>query len=492
MTGPSARGHVPRLVGKAPVMPENRRDLGSSGDGASHQGRDAARAFNKGANASKSPRDPLTQQRVRLRDAGFAPIPVSGKIPAVSEWQQKTGVPDDEMETWEPHKGTGLLTRLMPALDVDIYNPEAAKAVEELVRKRFEGRGKVLVRIGNEPKFAIPFRTSTPFKKITATLIPPEDDLTGPCLMRDGSPRPMDQRIELMCDGQQLVAFGVHPETRKPYKWTGGEPGEIRHDELPEITEGEARDLVEDVAQLLCDKFGYTRKQSATRPEGATRAPNEKLAADDITELAAAVEAIPNNIPGWEDWNRVMMAIWAATGGNEEGFEIADRWCAKWEGYDANETRRRWKAISKSPPNRIGAGTIYHMADEASPGWRRRYETEKITKILANRKEEKEAADDPTAKTCISATPFNWIDPRNILAKAVAVPAALHSEVRVGYDLDRRRREKLASDRRSAGDGERQAASRCLAPAEVARLVLERRRPRGRAAAQVHRWRNTP
>ena len=66
-----------------------------------------------------------------------------------------------EMETWEPHKGTGLLTRLMPALDVDIYNPEAAKAVEELVRKRFEGRGNVLVRIGNAPKFAIPFRTST-------------------------------------------------------------------------------------------------------------------------------------------------------------------------------------------------------------------------------------------------------------------------------------------------------------------------------------------
>ena len=56
-------------------------------------------------------------------------------------------------------KSTGLITRLMPALDVDIYNPEAAKAVEELVRERFEGRGKVLVRIGNVPKFAIPFRT---------------------------------------------------------------------------------------------------------------------------------------------------------------------------------------------------------------------------------------------------------------------------------------------------------------------------------------------
>jgi AAA domain/Bifunctional DNA primase/polymerase, N-terminal len=250
-------------------MLENKRDLGGSGDEASRRNRDAARAFYKGSNASKSPRDSLTEQRVRLGEAGFAPIPVTGKRPAVPEWQQKTRVPDDEMETWEPHKGTGLLTRLMPALDVDIYNPEAAKAVEELVRKRFEGHGKVLVRIGNEPKFAIPFRTDRPFKKITATLITPEDDLTAVYQKRGDSLRPMDQKIELLCDGQQLVGFGVHPETRTPYRWIGGEPGDVRRDELPEITEAESQRLVDDVAQLLCEKFGYTRRRqtAAVDPE---------------------------------------------------------------------------------------------------------------------------------------------------------------------------------------------------------------------------------
>jgi hypothetical protein len=254
-------------------MLENKRGLGARHAEGSHQDRHAARGVDKkGADAGKSPGDLITERRKRLRDAGFAPIPVTGKRPAVPEWQQKTRVPDDEVETWEPHKGTGLLTRLMPALDVDIYNPEAAKAVEELVRKRFEGRGKVLVRIGNEPKFAIPFRTSTPFKKITATLIPPEEDPTAVYLRRGDTFRPMDQKIELLCDGQQLVAFGIHPDTGKPYRWIGGEPGEVRRDELPEVNEAEARQLVEDVAQLLCDKFRYTRKQSATRQEDATRA----------------------------------------------------------------------------------------------------------------------------------------------------------------------------------------------------------------------------
>ena len=108
----------------------------------------------------------------------------------------------------------------------------------------------------------------------------------------------------------------------------------------------------------------------ASGPNDTRQAPKKKLATNNIAEVAAAVDVIPNDIPGWEDWNRMMMAIWAATGGSEEGFEIADRWCAKREGYDANKTRQRWEAISKSPPNRIGAGTIFYLADRASPVWR--------------------------------------------------------------------------------------------------------------------------
>jgi hypothetical protein len=146
------------------------------------------------ASGSKSPRDGLTAQRVRLRDAGFAPIPVRGKKPPFLEWQKRTGVTDAEIEAWRKYKGTGLLTRLMPTLDVDIYNPEAAKEVEELVRERFDGRGRVLVRVGNAPKRAIPFRTDKPFKKITANLIAPEGDTTIPHRMRGGVLQPIPVR----------------------------------------------------------------------------------------------------------------------------------------------------------------------------------------------------------------------------------------------------------------------------------------------------------
>src|SRR5262249_15613718 len=92
--------------------------------------------------------------------------------------EQKTTTNPAEIALWDKlfadASNTGVLTRLAPTLDIDILNPEAAKAVEELVRERFEERGFVLVRIGKAPKRAIPFRTDTPFKKIVANLIAPD------------------------------------------------------------------------------------------------------------------------------------------------------------------------------------------------------------------------------------------------------------------------------------------------------------------------------
>ena len=115
--------------------------------------------------------------------------------------------------------------------------------------RRFGGRGRILVRIGLAPKRLIPFRADVPFDKITANLVAP-----------DGS---TDQKIEFLADGQMFVAFGIHPDTRRPYTWHGGEPGQVKRDELPEITEAEAKAFVEDAVQLLVSNFGYDLPESA-------------------------------------------------------------------------------------------------------------------------------------------------------------------------------------------------------------------------------------
>jgi hypothetical protein len=82
------------------------------------------------------PASPVTELRLRLRRAGYAPLPVAGKEPIVKEWETKTEVTEHEITNWEfTHPActnTGALTRLMPALDIDIMNEAAAIAVEAL------------------------------------------------------------------------------------------------------------------------------------------------------------------------------------------------------------------------------------------------------------------------------------------------------------------------------------------------------------------------
>lgn len=189
----------------------------------------------------------LTARRLRLLANGYAPLPIEGKRPPLKNWQKRTAANAAEIELWEkvyPYAtNTGILTQLTPTLDIDITNPEAAEAVEALARERFEERGFVLVRTGQAPKRAILLRTDTLFRKITANVIAPSGDT--------------DQKIELLADGQQVVVFGTHPKTGKPYSWFGGDPSSIKHEELPYVTEDGAKQFVADAVALLVKDFGY-------------------------------------------------------------------------------------------------------------------------------------------------------------------------------------------------------------------------------------------
>jgi putative DNA primase/helicase len=77
------------------------------------------------------------------------------------------------------------------------------------------------------------------------------------------------------------------------------------------------------------------------------------------------------------------LAIFGATDGSDGGFQIFDTWSQKWDGYDASNTFDRWAAYKSSPPDRIGAGTLFHLADEACPGWRAAYDDAVAAKLDA-------------------------------------------------------------------------------------------------------------
>jgi hypothetical protein len=83
----------------------------------------------------------------------------------------------------------------------------------------------------------------------------------------------------------------------------------------------------------------------------------------DITEV---VRRIPNDLDR-EGWVRVGLAIYAASGGSEEGY-------AAWVEFSRRSPRhhnlktvqRVWRSFQKSPPRSISAGSLFWLAKEAA------------------------------------------------------------------------------------------------------------------------------
>lgn len=85
--------------------------------------------------------------------------------------------------------------------------------------------------------------------------------------------------------------------------------------------------------------------------------------------LRAALDAIRNDNISWDDWNRVGMAVWVVTEGEDYGLAEFDRWSRKSRKYSAEATARKWAAYRVSPPQRIGWGTLAFLAARADPNW---------------------------------------------------------------------------------------------------------------------------
>jgi hypothetical protein len=194
----------------------------------------------------------VTEYRLKLLAAGFDPVPARGKETFLPGWNRPHTA--EEIQKWEPEHSdwanSGIRTAPTPALDNDILIPEAADAVEDIIRNRYSEDGTILVRVGLFPKRAFLFKTDTPFPKMRV-------DYRAP----NGS----KHHIEFLGDGQQVIVDGVHPDTKKPYAWRGRyRPGEIPREDLPETDEAEARDLVATITAMLARDFGFTQEEGET------------------------------------------------------------------------------------------------------------------------------------------------------------------------------------------------------------------------------------
>lgn len=83
-------------------------------------------------------------------------------------------------------------------------------------------------------------------------------------------------------------------------------------------------------------------------------------------DLAELVAAIPNDLD-WTSWNRLGLAIYAASNGSNEGAIVFDDFSAKSPKYNPYITAERWRNYRRCPPSRIGAGSLIYLARQH--GW---------------------------------------------------------------------------------------------------------------------------
>jgi hypothetical protein len=245
----------------------------------------------------------ITEQRLKMLGCGYGAIlPLNGKAPTIDAWSSRTSTTEHEIRAWErvrpAETNTGLLTKDFPAFDIDIsVNPDAAQDVANLIAKELCDRRRVMVRTGNAPKRAVLCRTTEPFKKFKV-----EFD-TG--VIDPGTGEITVNAIEVLAHGQQIVCFGTHPDTRRPYEWEGGSPDCVPGSELPSIREADARAIVGKASALLVERFGFKihTPVKAARPDTpvAEAKTTETATAYGAAALRSACETIVNAVSGSQD-----------------------------------------------------------------------------------------------------------------------------------------------------------------------------------------------
>ena len=178
--------------------------------------------------------------RLALLRNGHLPIPVQGKRPLLQNWQNLD--PDEEMiARWgDQGDNTGVLCKRTAALDIDFDDAAAVQIVLAVVRDRI--RGLILERTGRAPKCAIPMYVPEPFKKVIRKFTAPDGRV---------------HKIEFLCDGQQFVVAGTHPDTGSLYTWRDRDLMGTSLMELPVVRENDIEGLLQHCAEELKVKLGW-------------------------------------------------------------------------------------------------------------------------------------------------------------------------------------------------------------------------------------------
>ncbi|PSC06729.1 hypothetical protein SLNSH_02735 [Alsobacter soli] len=246
------------------------------------------------------------------------------------------------IKTGRQADGTWLL-----GIDADTRDPEAAEISAHEVAKLF---GAPPVRIGNAPKALYVVRVADEVRYTRVEF----GDLNERGTLSD--------RVEILSEGRQAVASGIHPATRQPYRWTSRlQPLEA----LPVASADAVHELLH-VLERKLPKAKLIRESAA-----AEDAPPQETLRGDPDMIRRAVEATPNTsalFPTRDSYVKYGYAIRAAFPPEQaaEAFDLWWSWCERWREGAPNFDMAAGDWARMKPPYKVGAPWIYEVADKHS------------------------------------------------------------------------------------------------------------------------------
>jgi hypothetical protein len=293
----------------------------------------------------------------------FKRLDALGKIPGVRHsnglWSSYDWLANEcdaaDLRRWQAMgAGIGIRTGAgLYAIDADTKNKDCAVIIEKAVLKHF---GILATRIGSKPKalYLIALSEALPYTRIEFGELNDKGSLSD--------------RVEVLGEGRQFVAYGVHPGTKQPYSW----PRPIvARDQLPVVSPAQIRAFLEELRSVL----------PAAKPlitEGASTSISQASLRGNLDTVRKAVAATPNTSKAFstrEAYRDFGYAIKAALPDNEpEAFEIFAEWCGRWvddsgepvsPGNDPDVVAADWRRMKG--PFRRGASFLFELAETNNP-----------------------------------------------------------------------------------------------------------------------------
>jgi hypothetical protein len=303
----------------------------------------------------------------RLVELGYRilPLPPGSKGPRMKDWPQAHLSAADVRRmaaNGSAQAGVGVIAATTPAIDVDILDPEVAERMSQEIDRIFTGQS-LMTRTGRAPKFLIPFRSDEPFRKLSSGVY------------TDGK---HDHHVEVLGDGQQWVAYHIHPATNKPYEWWNGLDAEgivrLEADQLPVLTRIDAQRVIDAFEVLAADRVAaglWSVRMAVVSAERTGSTDEDPFAGltppvgKTEAEVASLLKRHPNDGADYDHWFRVLCGVHHELG--DAGRELAYEWSAASAKHSDEKFEKTWTSLGSYKGRMSTLRSVFAMVGKDNP-----------------------------------------------------------------------------------------------------------------------------